>query len=121
MSERAEHSIDPFDYMFGQLQGLPDVVQSGQTIVRETAPLIGVTKTYIVQTIRRSQIGDTIFLECASGDRLIRLVLPPKVAATIARQRDALTKQAQRKHGKRIAQERKERGEAPAFMRARRR
>jgi hypothetical protein len=48
----------------------------------------------------------------------VRLALPPKVAAAIARQRDSLTKQNRRKASKQAAQDRMDRGEAPAFLRA---
>jgi hypothetical protein len=44
------------------------------------------------------------------------LAIPPKVADTISRQREALTAKARSKAAKTLAQERKERGERPAFL-----
>jgi len=46
----------------------------------------------------------------------MRLVIPPKVADAIARQREALTTKVRRKVGREIAAARKERGELPGFM-----
>lgn len=45
-----------------------------------------------------------------------RLVLTPKVLATIDRQRGSTQTMMRRRHGRRIAEERKARGEQPAFM-----
>jgi hypothetical protein len=60
--------------------------------------------------------ADTIFIEYIGKDRSLRLVLPSGVADVIARQRDQLGTKNRRKTAKRIAAERKERGEVPAFL-----
>jgi hypothetical protein len=71
---------------------------------------------FVIQTYRQREQGDTIFLNVQSEDKAIRLVLPPQVADAIARQRDQLTDKARSKAAKRVAQERKDRGELPGFM-----
>jgi hypothetical protein len=111
---------DPYDRLMGAIDGLPDVAKTRPATVRVVAPMgVGGSVTYIVQTYRQERRGDTIFLEVAAADRVIRIPLPPKVAAVIARQRDSLTKQSRSRVGKRLAAERKERGEAPAFLKPR--
>jgi hypothetical protein len=87
--------------------------------------IIGTSQLFIVQTYRQRVGGgdeaargeDTIFLEHVSGDTHVRLVIPPKVANAIARQRDALTGKSRSKAAKAKAEERKERGDLPGFMR----
>lgn len=68
-----------------------------------------------MQTVRTDE-GDTTFVTQANAAGMTRYVLPPKVLATIDRQREANTAKVRRRHGKRIAQERKDRGELPGFM-----
>lgn len=109
---------DHYDRTIGALDGLPDVLHTKLSNIRNTEPVVGNSRTYLVQTYRQTDIGDTVFIEYVGPEGHTRLVLPPRVADTIARQRDALTKLAQRKNGRRIAQERKDRGEQPGFMKA---
>jgi hypothetical protein len=74
--------------------------------------VVGDVLTYLVETIRHEG-GDTIFIEVTSKDGTIRVVLPPKVANTIARQRDALTKKTRQRVGREQAAERKAQGIEP--------
>ena len=108
---------DLFDRTIGGLQGIPDTVHTRPTVVRSVQPIIGDAQTFIVQTYRQNEVGDTIFLECTSKQGSMRLVIPPKVAAVIARQYDSLGGKMRSKTAKRLAQERKDRGELPGFMR----
>jgi len=111
-------TIDHFDRLLGALHGLPDVVSTRQATVRSLTPLVGTSETFIVQTYRQQTDKggrDTIFVEYIGRDRSLRLVLPSGVADVIARQRDQLGSLNRRKTAKRIAQERKDRGEVPAF------
>lgn len=119
MSDNTSQSItrDKFDYMIGALHGLPDVVASAPTTIRTTVPIVGASVTFIIQTYRQRDSGDTIFVECVSGEGSLRLAIPPKVADAIARQRDAVTTKARRKAARQTAQDRKDRGELPGFMR----
>lgn len=121
MSDTTHSTLDPFDRTLGGLDGLPGVLQTGQTTVQSVTPIVGKAETFIVQTVRQPDTGDTIFLQCIGGERSFRLVIPPKVAAVIARQRDALTGRARRKAAQAAAQTRKERGIEPAFLKRKRR
>jgi hypothetical protein len=104
---------DAFDRVMGALHGLPDVHSVKATTIRTVAPLIGTTSLYIVQTFRRREIGDTIFLECVTKEGTIRLAIPAEVADAIARQRDALTTKSRSRAGKAVAEIRRERGDIP--------
>ena len=111
MSANESKMPDNFDRALGMLDGLPDVCRTRESTMRVTPPLgVGGSQTWIVQTVRQREQGDTIFLEHASVDGLVRLVIPPKVADTIARQREQLTGMSRRKATKRVAQDRKDRG-----------
>ncbi len=105
MSEDTTKAFDTYDRQIGALKGLPDVIEVKPSTVRVTIPLLGLSQTFIVQTIRQREVGDHVCI-----------VLPPQVADAIARQRDALTAKSRSKAAKALAQERKERGELPAFL-----
>jgi hypothetical protein len=121
---------DSFDRLLGVLDGLPDVVKTKPSTIR-TVPLLGVggRSLHIVQTVRQQQTRtskkgeevnysrDTIFLEVVGAEGTVRLAIPPEVADTIARQRDALSAKTRSKAARKLAAERKDRGEAPAFLR----
>lgn len=109
---------DSFDRLLGSLHGLPDVTRTKPSTLRVVTPLTGVSQIFIVQTYRQREQGDTIFLESVNNAGTVRLAIPPAVAEAIARQRDALTGKVRSATGKRIAQERKDRGELPGFMKA---
>src|SRR2546423_15059292 len=99
--------------MISALEGLPDVVKVKATTVRTVTPLIGASQTFIVQTVRQRDVGDHVFLEIVDAGGAVRVVMPPAVADCISRQRDALAKKVRSKVAKRLAQERKDRGELP--------
>src|SRR2546425_13346791 len=109
--------VDAFDRTIGLLHGLPDVTFTKTSVSRVIPPFgVGGTQLYVVQTYRQKEQGDTIFLEHVSETGTVRLVIPPQVAAVIARQREQLTAKTRSKAAKAVAQERKERGELPAFL-----
>lgn len=103
-------TLDDFDRHMGSLDGLPDVVRTKPTTLRTTSPLVGSAQTFIVQTVRRKDLGDTIFLEYVDRDGSKRIVIPSNVADTIARQRDALGTMSRKKAARQLVQERKENG-----------
>jgi len=107
---------DTFDRMLGNLKDLPDVVHTQPTTLQTTVPILGHQQTIIVRTYRQATVGDFIFVETMGREGAFRFVLTPDAANAIARQRDSLTTMARRKHGRRLAAERKERGELPGFM-----
>jgi hypothetical protein len=116
MSEPTYDHIEHYDRILGNLHGLPDVTTAGPSTVRTVQPLIGGAQTFIVTTYRQTDRGDTVFLESISAEGGMRFVIPPAVTAAIARQREALTTKVRRRVGRASAQARKDRGEAPAFM-----
>jgi len=105
---------DPFDKLFARLTGLPNGAQTAPTVIQD-ADYYGNVTSYMVQTVRHEG-GDTTFVTTVNASGSVRFILPPKVLAAIDRQREANTKTVRRRHGKRIAAERAERGEAPAFL-----
>lgn len=117
MTDRSPDSPDLYDRMIGSLDGLPDVAKTRPSTLRTIVPVVGHSQTHIVQTYRQAEVGDTIFLEVVSREGSVRIVIPPPVAEAIARQRDALTAKVRSKVARRLAQERKDRGELPGFMR----
>lgn len=107
---------DLYDRTIAALDGLPDVTRSRPSTIRTLTPLLGNSQTFIVQTFRQRERGDTIFLETMGREGSLRIVLPPQVAEAIARQRDALTSKVRSKASKRVAQERMDRGEPLPFQ-----
>ena len=113
--------VDAFDRTIGLLHGLPDVTEVKTSVTRVVPPFgVGGTQLYVVQTYRQREQGDTIFLEHVSETGTVRLVIPPQVSAVIARQREQLAAKTRSKAAKAVAQERKERGEIPAFLKSKR-
>ena len=113
-----EQVVSKFDRIRGGLVNValftkPSTIQVVQTIT-------GKSETFIVETCRYEDEGDTIFVQCVDENGVTRLALPAKVALAIASQRDSLTARRRSKAAKRIAQERKDRGELPGFLRAKR-
>lgn len=106
----------PFDRLIGVLTGLPDVLTTQPSTIQTIEALLGSAQTWIVQTYRHREQGDTIFLQCINAEGSFRLAVPAKVADAIARQRDALTAKARSKAARNAAADRKARGIAPAFM-----
>jgi len=78
----------------------------------------GETETFIVQTIRTEKEGTYVVVQYLnSKDETKRIILPPKVTATIKRQDSALADKARRNAAKAKAKERKERGDMSALLR----
>lgn len=109
---------DHFDRLLGALHGLPDVTHTKPSTIRTVTPIVGTSQMFIVQTYRQRDKGDTIFLECVSKESTIRIAVPPAVADAISRQRDSLTSKVRSKTAKAVAQDRKDRGILPGFMRS---
>ena len=106
-----------FDRLIGALHGLPDVATTKAVTIRVLTPLIGASSTWIVQTYRQKEIGDTIFIQCVEGSGgTISLVIPPAVADAIARQHDQLVSKSRSRASRESARARMERGEKPAFL-----
>ena len=109
-----DYTISKFDRQIAGLQGGNHLPTKPATI--EHVSFTGEAETFIVQTIRDEK-GDNIIIKYLDREGPKRLVLPPKVAATIARQRDALTSRGRSIASRAVAKARMERGELPGFMR----
>jgi hypothetical protein len=111
------NSISKYDRLRG---GLIDVATfTKPSTIQNVETITGKSETFIVQTARFEDKGDFVFIQCVDETGVTRLALPPKVATAIASQRDALTSRRRSQAGRRIAQDRKDRGEVPAFMKRR--
>lgn len=119
MNDEVKVEKSDFDQLLGRLDGLPDVVRTKPSTIRDV-PLLGVgaINLYVVQTFRQKERGDVLFLEHV-GDRgqVTRLVIPPSVTKVIARQHDQLTKQSRSRAAKQRAEDDKAAGKVPGFMR----
>lgn len=129
MADDRSQMPDEFDRLLGSLDGLPDTYKTKPAVLRTVPPLgIGGTRMFTVQTFRQydkrpnkkgddvSVAKDTLFLEVTSRDGHDRIVVPTAVIDAIIRQRESLTTMARKKQAKRVAAERKERGEVPGFL-----
>lgn len=106
-----------FDRLYALLHDLPDVVSTRQSTMTIVPPLgVGGSQTFIVQTMRQREEGDTLFVSCIDNGRAIQLVFPPRVTAAIASQRDSLTSMSRRKGARAAVQTRAERGIVPGFL-----
>ena len=118
--EQREHEVtasrtqDPFDRLLDSLSGLPGGA-STKLAALQHKDFYGRTTTYNIQSVK-TEDGVTTFVTQGDQDGQVRYILPPKVLATIDRQRSSLTKQVRRRHGKRIAEERMAAGIKPGFM-----
>jgi len=105
---------DWYDRKIGALHGLPNVFPTKPTTLRHASALVGDSQTFIVQTYR-AEDGDWIFVEQTSAAGYVRLVLPPNVADTISRQRDALSSKVRSRLSKERMRERMAGGYVPTF------
>lgn len=98
MEHDNDHTVSAYDRAVGSLEGVPGTFKTRPSLHRLTEAITGISQTFVVTTVRHIEQGDRIFLEIIqSADQPpIRVVLPPKVANTIARQREALSKRARR-------------------------
>jgi hypothetical protein len=95
-----------------------DSLLTKTSTIQNVQSITGKTETFMVQTARHPDLGDFIFVQCIDENQgVTRLALPPKIAAAIAAQRDSLTGKRRSIASRRVAQERKDRGELPGFMR----
>jgi hypothetical protein len=60
------------------MNGLPDVLITKNTTVRSLSSVLELPQTFIVQTYRQREQGDTIFIEYIGVEGCLRLALPPR-------------------------------------------
>jgi phage gp36-like protein len=110
---------DPFDKLLSSMIGLPNGAHTQPTVIQHI-DFYGNTTSYMIQTARTDEALVAFVTQVdASGSK--RYTLPLPVLAVIDRQREAITKQLRRRNGRRIAEDRKARGEKSAFMKTKRR
>lgn len=102
-----------YDRLMASLADLPDVSRSRATPVRVITPLLGNVETFIIQTYRQRDQGDTIFVERSGPEGLERYYLPPKVVKVLIRQRDGLERQNRRRAARETAKARLDAGVRP--------
>jgi hypothetical protein len=115
-SDLNDHTLDMFDRTRGGMEMRNDVTRTRVSTVRHVDPLVGNVATFLIESIRTEE-GDYAFVEVATKDGNVRVVLPPKVTNALARQRDALTKKVRKRIGRELgisqAAERKAQGIEP--------
>lgn len=117
-SDRTDASPDAFSRLLGQLHDLPDVVKTKPSTIQHVPTLgVGGEQVFVVQTVRQRERGDTIFLRVMGQEGVTRIVIPPKVANAIARQREALTAKTRSKIAKARAADLAAQGIKPGFLR----
>ena len=113
-NERTSSSMpDEFDRT---RDGLGGMVSKTKEVVIPTVPLFGVGggRSWILQTIRQQDVGDTILLQLIGpANEGFRLVLPPKLTSAIGRQREALTARSRKRAARAGAATRKAQGVEP--------
>lgn len=117
--DKQYRTADKFDRLLGSLIGIPDATKTKPTTCVVHTPLIGAAQTFIVQTFRVREVGDTIFIQYVDDEGSVRIAIPPEVAEAIARQRDALTTKIRKRVGRDQAAARKAQGIQPAFLKKR--
>jgi hypothetical protein len=110
----ATRAADPFDRLLSDMIGLPNGAHTQPTVI-QAIDFYGNTTSYMIQTVRNEE-GVTAFVTQVNAQGSVRYILPERVLATLDRQRAAITTKIRRRHGQRIAEERKARGIQPGFM-----
>ena len=106
-----------YDRTMRSLHNIPDATSVKPTTIRTMHPVLELAQTFVVQTYRHREQGDTIFVEYLSVEGHQRIALLPAVADVIARQRDALGTKNRRQSAKQRAARDKAAGVVPGFMR----
>ena len=56
-----DHIVDAFDRIRASMDGRPDVTRTRISTVRTVDPLVGNVTTFLVESVREKDHGDTIF------------------------------------------------------------
>src|SRR5438045_1706676 len=92
LTSHTYETIGKFDRAVGGLLA-GNNIHTKPTTLEEVDRITGEAETFIIQTIRDEE-GDHIVVKFVDKDGVKRLILSPKVANTIVRQRDALSARA---------------------------
>ena len=115
----AARPTDPFDAMLSRMIGLPNGAHTNPAVV-QVIDFYGNATSYMIQTVRTEEQGHTSFITMVTAAGSTRSILPQAVLSAIDRQRGSLTTQIRRRHGRRLAEERKAAGIEPGFMKGKR-
>lgn len=99
---------DPDDRMRQQLLGLPNGAHTHPAAI-QVSDFYGNAAQFMVQTIRWDD-GCTVFITKMDAAGGKRFTLPPRVIGLIERQIQATSSMVKRRHGKRLAEQRKAAG-----------
>ena len=113
----ATRPTDAFDLLLSSMIGLPNGAHTQPTVV-QAMDFYGNVTSYMIQTVRTEE-GVTAFVTQVNAQGSVRYILPLAVLSVIDRQRGAITTKLRRRHGRRLAEERKAAGIQPAFMKRR--
>lgn len=83
--------MDTFDRIIGSMDGIPGVHKTRPTTIATVQPMLGNSSAHVVQTYSTEE-GLYVFIQQVGAEGSVRMVLPPKVAEAIYRQRDAVVK-----------------------------
>lgn len=104
---------DPFDVQLRGLSGHPNGASTQPSSIQSTDEY-GHTTHFTVQTVKWAK-GNTVFITQVSSRGSARIILPPEVTRTVARQAESVITMVRRNHGKRLADEAKAEGRTPTF------
>ncbi len=104
-------TVQKYDRVRGGLEGV--ALFTKPSTVKNVQIITGKSETFVVETARHEELGDTIFIECMDEVGVTRLALPPRVANAIAAQRDSLTARWRSRAAKAKAKARKDAGIVP--------
>lgn len=122
-------TISKFDRALAGLQG-GNNLQSKATTIQNIEPITGDAETFTVQTVRaeyklkiqkgwewltETRVGDFIVITYLDKNGPMRLILPPKVVETLARQKEGLSKRARTNSSKAAMKQRMAEGFVPNF------
>jgi len=112
--DRSSALGDDFDRVVRNLEGVPDSVRTGVTTERVLSPVINIAQDWTIQTIRQKEIGDWILLTRGSGDKYLRLAIPPQITRVIARQYDQVSTKNRKRGARQAMETRRAAGHDPA-------
>jgi len=100
---------DHFSVSFHKLTHNPGCIRASSKI--DLVDPLGNTESWIVDTFRVEGGAETVLLQRISATGSLRLVLPPKVTAVLAQQRDRATTQNRKRGAQRAVATRIARGD----------
>jgi hypothetical protein len=114
MTEKASPlPTDPFDQTIAKLIGHPDGAHTQPAVVQDV-DFYGNVSSYMLQTVKWPE-GVTQFVTVVNAAGSNRYMLPPRVLAVLDRQRESVSLQVRRRHGRRLAEASKAAGRVTSF------